>query len=479
MARGDADRDGRSQSQSDRVSGLPAQQAHHLPGDHAQVGGHLREREKTVAGLRLRAVTKFSRPLVSSVLLLKTSPSAEILLTQLHKESRHLFVNVSPGKCVFDQSSPVSVTVLRDTALDVLVVLVGGTNQKIPHRKTQGVQDSSLHYPRADWRSSCGDCKQDTEKRMGSRQQHYPARHPSIHPSPPRTARLFFWTHHRLQRVNEDEKYRYTSGMHPPPPHPGEETSGGDEKEMLFSPIPVSSNTSTTLERQYDETKNQETRKETNADLERAEDPELALAEHDSANDANTGNTKMDDEPNEVLRAIRDLKTTMNDRFNILEESLSSTKASVADLSARTHEVEKASSDHENRLSLVETTLAAIRSENNLLRQKVVDLEARSRRQNIKIVGLPEKIENGCMEDFLSRFLPQLLGPDHFDKPVMVDRAHRLGVRAPEAGGRPRVTIARIHSCQTKEKFCNLHARDFPFATTINPSTSFRIILRR
>ncbi|KAK7883895.1 hypothetical protein WMY93_027018 [Mugilogobius chulae] len=178
--------------------------------------------------------------------------------------------------------------------------------------------------------------------------------------------------------------------------------------------------------------------KETNADLERAEDPELALAEHDSANDANTGNTKMDDEPNEVLRAIRDLKTTMNDRFNILEESLSSTKASVADLSARTHEVEKASSDHENRLSLVETTLAAIRSENNLLRQKVVDLEARSRRQNIKI-------------------------------PVMVDRAHRLGVRAPEAGGRPRVTIARIHSCQTKEKILQLARQGFPLRHNDKP----------
>ncbi|KAK7899383.1 hypothetical protein WMY93_020236 [Mugilogobius chulae] len=209
--------------------------------------------------------------------------------------------------------------------------------------------------------------------------------------------------------------------------------------------------------------------KETNADLERAEYPELALAEHDSANYANTGSTKMDDEPNEVLRAIRDLKTTMNDRFNILEESLSSTKASVADLSARTHEVEKASSDHENRLSLVESTLAAIRSENNSLRQKVVDLEARSRRQNIKIVGLPEKIENGRMEDFLSRFLPQLLGPDHFDKPVMVDRAHRLGVRAPEAGGRPRVTIARIHSCQTKEKILQLARQGFPLRHNDKP----------
>ncbi|KAK7938909.1 hypothetical protein WMY93_002235 [Mugilogobius chulae] len=147
----------------------------------------------------------------------------------------------------------------------------------------------------------------------------------------------------------------------------------------------------------------------------------------------------MDDEPNEVLRAIRDLKTTMNDRFNILEESLSSTKASVADLSARTHEVEKASSDHENRLSLVETTLAAIRSENNLLRQKVVDLEARSRRQILKLW------------------------------PVMVDRAHRLGVRAPEAGGRPRVTIARIHSCQTKEKILQLARQGFPLRHNDKP----------
>lgn len=52
--------------------------------------------------------------------------------------------------------------------------------------------------------------------------------------------------------------------------------------------------------------------------------------------------------------------------------------------------------------------------ENEALRLKVIDFEARSRRQNIKIIGLPEKIEGGRPREFLMKFIPELLGADHF-----------------------------------------------------------------
>lgn len=57
-------------------------------------------------------------------------------------------------------------------------------------------------------------------------------------------------------------------------------------------------------------------------------------------------------------------------------------------------EVENAAADYDHRFSAVEGKCENLQSENTTLQEKVVDLETRSRRQNIKIVGLPEKIKN-------------------------------------------------------------------------------------
>lgn len=177
---------------------------------------------------------------------------------------------------------------------------------------------------------------------------------------------------------------------------------------------------------------------------------------------AASANKQDDVEPSNILSAIRGLQNRMDERFNTLEASLSVTQASVTSLAARVKEIEQAGCDYDHRITEVEQALIKLRTENEQLRHKVVDLEARSRRHNIKIVGLPEKAENGQMEDFLSKFIPELLGPDKFAKPVKVDRAHRLGSRVPGEGGRPRVVIARIHHYNIKEKILQLARLAFP-----------------
>ena len=45
-------------------------------------------------------------------------------------------------------------------------------------------------------------------------------------------------------------------------------------------------------------------------------------------------------------------------------------------------------------------------------------MEDRARRQNIRIVGIKEKAENGKLTDFVSTLLPTLLGEEHFSVPI-------------------------------------------------------------
>lgn len=180
----------------------------------------------------------------------------------------------------------------------------------------------------------------------------------------------------------------------------------------------------------------------------------------EQAASASESSVESEAESSSILLAIQNMNKTMTDRFDLLEASLASTQASLVSLGDRIKEVENATADYDRRLSLVEQKCAKTQSENEELRHKVIDLEARSRRQNIKIVGLPEKVENGRPTEFLIKFNPDLLGASNFSKPLEVDRIHRLGRKLGE-DVRPRVMIARIHHFQMKEKILQLARQQF------------------
>lgn len=107
----------------------------------------------------------------------------------------------------------------------------------------------------------------------------------------------------------------------------------------------------------------------------------------------------------------------------------------------------------------METSVAELRKENKTLWARLSDLEGRSRRNNIRIVGIPEGEEKGRPTEFVSNLIPKLLGDDNFTKPVIIDRAHRIQQPKPPEGSRPRMIIRRVHLTQEKEKILRLRRR--------------------
>lgn len=133
-------------------------------------------------------------------------------------------------------------------------------------------------------------------------------------------------------------------------------------------------------------------------------------------------------------------------------------------LTERTCDVEKQAAEQERRVMNMEASLAELRQQNKGLHSKVLDSEGRSRRNNIKIVGIPEGEEKGRPTDFVSQLIPKLLGAENFDEPVMIDRAHRTLQPKPAEGARPRTIVARVHLPQEKGKILRLgrqHALEY------------------
>ncbi|KAJ1161628.1 hypothetical protein NDU88_002112 [Pleurodeles waltl] len=70
------------------------------------------------------------------------------------------------------------------------------------------------------------------------------------------------------------------------------------------------------------------------------------------------------------------------------------------------------------------------------LRSKLIDLEDRSRRDNVRFLGLPETIEGTDIHSYLRETLPKLTVLT-FDPPLEFQRVHRLGSKRWEDANRP------------------------------------------
>ncbi|KAJ1214837.1 hypothetical protein NDU88_002448 [Pleurodeles waltl] len=108
----------------------------------------------------------------------------------------------------------------------------------------------------------------------------------------------------------------------------------------------------------------------------------------------------------------------------------------------------------EHRMGTLETQVATSQDRDQdllYLRSKITDLEDRSRRDNIRLFGIPENEEGSDIQTFLSSTLPKLTSLT-FDPPLEFQRAHKVGPKRPDGTSRPRPIIAcLLRHTQTRQ----------------------------
>ncbi|KAJ1195798.1 hypothetical protein NDU88_005066 [Pleurodeles waltl] len=108
----------------------------------------------------------------------------------------------------------------------------------------------------------------------------------------------------------------------------------------------------------------------------------------------------------------------------------------------------------DQRVATVETQVASWTDKDQELRHlrsRLTDLEDRSRRNNVRLLGFPEGVEGTDLFSYLREMLPK---PTEitFDPPLEFQRAHRLGPKRQNGNGRPRSIIVyllqHMQACQ-------------------------------
>ena len=135
-----------------------------------------------------------------------------------------------------------------------------------------------------------------------------------------------------------------------------------------------------------------------------------------------------------------------------IETKLDQTKLLTDDHDQRISSLELAADDLSQRVMDLEATCSTLREENTKLKTKVTDLENRSRRSNLRIIGLAESTESGRPTEFFSQLLQNVVGKEILPSPPEIDRAHRTLIPKPGPGQRPRPVLLCLHRYQTKER---------------------------
>lgn len=128
-----------------------------------------------------------------------------------------------------------------------------------------------------------------------------------------------------------------------------------------------------------------------------------------------------------ILEAINTMKTEFSTRFDGILTAIQNVRQDIADCAERVTEAETRISE-----------------------EKLLDLETRSRRSNLRLVNLPEgaKGEDACA--FLEDWLPDALELAPLRTKLTLERAHRIGPRTQNRSS-PRTIIMKFLNYKDKE----------------------------
>ncbi|KAK7878203.1 hypothetical protein WMY93_034381 [Mugilogobius chulae] len=161
-----------------------------------------------------------------------------------------------------------------------------------------------------------------------------------------------------------------------------------------------------------------------------------------------------------VLAEIRSLRqehkqaaTENKEGLERLEKSIKDAMIRVTAVEARTVELEERAGQTEDRVAQLEKAVGFLLQSDTKLKAKCNDLEARARRKNIRIHGVPEGLEKNDTVGFVKELInSQLKIQNVLD--IDIERAHRIGsasrINVNHAVA-PRAIIVRFWNYRVKE----------------------------
>lgn len=135
---------------------------------------------------------------------------------------------------------------------------------------------------------------------------------------------------------------------------------------------------------------------------------------------------------------------TLNIHMGDLKSDMAHVRRDLQAMSDRVKAAEDRVSNVEDQLPPLAKAMKSATHQITTLLAKVDDLENRSRRSNIRIVGVPEREEGRDPVAFFENWLMDIMGKNILSPFFAIERAHRVPTRSPPPGAPPRPILMKL-----------------------------------
>ncbi|KAJ1189108.1 hypothetical protein NDU88_005859 [Pleurodeles waltl] len=163
-----------------------------------------------------------------------------------------------------------------------------------------------------------------------------------------------------------------------------------------------------------------------------------------------------------ILQAILDTKITLEAKIGSVTEDLNILRTDQHALADRVSELERDTVAIPRSVEDLQSQLVHLSTEVDSLKRRAEDAEGRSRRNNIRMVGFPERAEGLSAELFIEKWLTDTILKDNIPKFFSVERAHRIPARPPPPGSQPRPLIVRLLNYRDRDLILQLFRKSGP-----------------
>lgn len=168
-----------------------------------------------------------------------------------------------------------------------------------------------------------------------------------------------------------------------------------------------------------------------------------AVTEQGASQQADDSEDTVPEDMRSILLEVHSSLKTIDSKIDALSSGLEAVKKKVNKHETRLDTLENRLSDTQDHQSESRSQITSLEKEMIVVKAKNEDLELRSRRNNVHILGLPESTAISRMGPYIENLLRTLFGPV-LSSVMTVDRTHHsLGPRS-APGASPRPIIARL-----------------------------------
>lgn len=157
---------------------------------------------------------------------------------------------------------------------------------------------------------------------------------------------------------------------------------------------------------------------------------------------------------------IQQIKTEMlahlDAKVDPIQTKLCNIQVSLDTLGEHVSSLEHRVGANEDDIINLSTLTKELTKDNAYLKDKIQDLENRSRASNLRFVRIPESAEGRDTLGFMSKLIPHLLGQENFSTPPVIERAHRTPMFRNNDRAGPRPILIKLRDFQDKVKILRL-----------------------